>query len=50
MKTMDFSEIITDSDLKIGRSRQLIEIMKVFEYSRSMSFLDSSPRLFTYEN
>ena len=32
MKTMDFSETIATSDLKIGRSRQLIEFMKVYEY------------------
>ena len=28
MKTVDFSEIIAASDLKVGRCRQLIEIMK----------------------
>ena len=39
MKTMDFSETIAASDLKIGRSRQLIEFMKVCEYSRSGHFL-----------
>ena len=32
MKTVDFSEIIAVSDLKIGRSRHLIERMKVYEY------------------
>ena len=32
MKTVDFSETIAASDLKIGRSRHLIEFMKVFEY------------------
>ena len=31
---MDFSATIAASDLKIGRSRQLIEFMKVCEYSR----------------
>ena len=30
MKTVDFSETIAASDLKVGR--QLIEIMKVCEY------------------
>ena len=50
MKTMDFSETIAASDLKIARNRQLIEFMKVCEYSRSMSFLDFGPRSFTYEN
>ena len=32
VKTMDFSETIAACDLKVGRCRQLIEIMKVFEY------------------
>ena len=32
MKTVDFSETIAASDLKVGRSRHLIEFMKVFEY------------------
>ena len=32
VKTVDFSETIAASDLKIGRSRHLIEYMKIFEY------------------
>ena len=32
MKTVDFSETIVACDLKVGKCRQLIEIMKVFEY------------------
>ena len=32
MKTVDFSETIAASDLKIGRSRHLIDFMKVCEY------------------
>ena len=40
MKTVDFSETIAASDLKVGRYSQLIELMKIFEYSRSRSFLD----------
>ena len=32
MKTVDFSETIAASDLNIGRYRQLIDFMKVFEY------------------
>ena len=32
MKTVDFSETIAACDLKVGRYRQLIEIMKVCEY------------------
>ena len=39
MKTVDFSETIAACDLKVGRCRQLIEIMKVCEYLRSGSFL-----------
>ena len=40
MKTEDFSEIIAAGDLKVGRSRHLIEYMKVCEYCRSRSLLD----------
>ena len=50
MKTVDFSETIAASDLKVGRSRHLNEFMKVSEYRRSRSFLDFGPRAFTYEN
>ena len=50
MKTVDFSETIAASDLKVGRSRHLIEYMKVCEYCRSRSLLDLGPRLCTYEN
>ena len=32
MKTVDVSETIVACDLKMGRHRQLIEFMKVFEY------------------
>ena len=32
MKTMDFSETIEACDLKVGRSRHLIEGMKMCEY------------------
>ena len=32
MKTVDFSETIAACDLKVGRSRKLIKIMKVCEY------------------
>ena len=31
MKTVDFSETIAVSDLKVGRSRHLIEYMKIFD-------------------
>ena len=36
---MDFSETIAACDLKVGRYRQPIEIMKVCESGRSRSFL-----------
>ena len=39
MKTVDLSETIAACDLKVGRCRQLIELMKVSEYLRSRSFL-----------
>ena len=32
MKTVDFSETIAASDLKVGRCKQLIEFKKVCEY------------------
>ena len=50
MKTVDFSETIAASDLKVGRSRHLIEYMKVCEYLRSRSLLDLGPRSCTYKN
>ena len=31
MKTLDFSETIAASDLKVGRCRQLIKFMKVLK-------------------
>ena len=34
MKTVDFSETIEACDLKVGRYRQLIDFMKVCEYSK----------------
>ena len=50
MKIVDFSETIAAFDLKDGTYRQLIELMKTCEYSRSRSFLDLGRRTFTYEN
>ena len=44
-----FSETIAACDLKVGRCRELIELMKVYEYSTSMSYLDIGPRSVTYE-
>ena len=37
-KTFDFSESFVACDLKVCRHRQLIELIKLCEYSRSMSF------------
>ena len=39
MKTVNFSETVAASDLKVVRCGQLIEFMKVREYRRSRSFL-----------
>ena len=50
MKTVDFSETIAASDLKVSRSSHLIEYMKVYEYWRSMSFLDLGLGSCTYKN
>ena len=32
VKTVDFSETIATSDLKVGSCRQLIEVLKVCQY------------------
>ena len=45
MKTVDFSETIAASDLKVSRSRHLIEYMKICKYRRSRSFLDLWPKV-----
>ena len=50
MKIVDFSGTIAACDLKVGICRQIIEFMKVCEYSRSRSFCDLGPRSFTCEN
>ena len=50
MKTVNFSESVAAFDLKVGRCRQLIELMKNCEYLRSMTFLDLGLRLSTYQN
>ena len=44
---IDFSEKFVVCDLKVGRYRQLVEFMKLCEYSRSMSFCDHGSRLCT---
>ena len=50
MKTVDFSETIAASDLKVSRGSHQIEYMEVREYLRSRSFLDLGPRSCTYKN
>ena len=50
MKTVNCSEAIAASDLRVGRSRHLIEYMKVCEYGRSRSLLDLGPRSCTFKN
>ena len=40
VKTVDFSESIAASDLKVSKSSHLIEYMKVCEYKSSRLFLD----------
>ena len=47
---MDFSETIAASNLKVSRSRHLIEYMKICQYWRSRLFLDLGSRLCTYKN
>ena len=37
MRTVDFSETIAASDLKVSRSRHLIEYMKVCEYFMTLA-------------
>ena len=39
MKTVDFSERIVACDMKVGRCRRLMGLMKVYGYSRSSYFL-----------
>ena len=47
---MNFSETIAASDLKMGRSRLLIELMMEYEYSKSRLYLDLGPMSVIYEN
>ena len=42
MKTVDFSETIATSDLKIGRSRHLNDCMKVYDIEGQGHFLTSA--------
>ena len=43
-KAMDFSETIVVCDAKIGIWSKLYEYMNIYEYQRSRSFTDLSPR------
>ena len=47
---MDFSGTSEAYGLKVGRCSQLIELMKVREYSMSISFLDLGRMSFFNEN
>ena len=47
---VDFSEAIAASNMKVSRSRHLIEYMKIYEYRRPRSFLDLGPRSCIYKN
>ena len=47
--TVNFSETIAASDLKVTGSRHLIKYMKICEYCRSRSFHDLGPRSCTYK-
>ena len=49
MEKVDVSETIAACDPKPGRCRKLIDLMKICEYFRSMTFLDLCQRSFTYE-
>ena len=42
MKTMDFSETIADSDVKVSRSRHLIEYMKICEYWPKVVYIQNT--------
>ena len=48
VKALNFSGNFETCDLKVGRYRQLIDLMKCCEYSRSRSFLYLGQRSFTY--
>ena len=43
METVDFAETIAVSDLKVGRSRHLMEFMKVIEIEGQGHFLTLAP-------
>ena len=47
MKTLNFSGSFVACDLKVGRYRQHVELMKCCEYKRSRSFLDLGQRSFS---
>ena len=47
VKTLIFSVSFVACDLKVGRYRQHVELMKCCEYKRSRSFLTLGQRPFT---
>ena len=46
VKTVDFSETIFVSDIKVGRCSILNELLNLHEYQRSRSFIDLRLRSF----
>ena len=48
-KTVDFSENIAASDVKVSRNRHLIDYVKICEYCMSRSFLDLGQRSCIYK-
>ena len=48
VEILKFSGSIVACDLKVGRYRQHVELLKLCEYSRSKSFLDLGQMSFTY--
>ena len=49
-KTMDFSETIVVYDIKVGRCSQLNNYINLYEYQRSRSFIDLSPRSLRFKH
>ena len=41
---LDFSETVVAYDVRVGRCSQLNDYMNLYEYQRSRSFIDLSPK------
>ena len=48
MKSLDFSENFVACDVKVGRYKHHIELMKLCDHSRSRTFRDLDQRSFIY--